>query len=98
MNDFGELAIGHFAGIGARGMENGAAGTVDCAGVVAIEWADVGVGRIRGVHVGETFPSFANTDDGAAQMSGAIDDRLDDGIKAGNVAAAGKDGDFIFSH
>jgi hypothetical protein len=46
--------------------------------------------------VGETFPSFANADYGAAKFAGAIDDRLDDGIEAGNVPTAGEDGDFVF--
>jgi hypothetical protein len=88
-DDFGELGFDHFARVGARGMEDGAAGAIDGSRVLAVERANVGVGRIGGIHVGETFPAFADADDGAAELAGAIDDGFDDGIKAGHVAAAG---------
>src|SRR4029077_9248289 len=92
----GELRFDHFARVGARGVQDSAAGAVNGAGVFAIERANVGVGGIRGIHVREAFPAFADADDGAAEFRGAIDDGLDDGIQAGHVAAAGEDGDFVF--
>ena len=46
--------------------------------------------------MGETFPTFADADDRATELAGAIDDGLYDGIQSRNVAAAGEDGDFVF--
>src|SRR5882762_2221749 len=91
-----ELGFDHLARVGTRGVEYGAARAIDGAGIFAIEWANVRVGGIGGIHMGKTLPAFADADDGAAELAGAIDDGLDDGIQAGNVAAAGEDSDFIF--
>src|SRR6267142_5761209 len=95
-DDLRELGFNHLARVGTRGVEYGAARAIDGAGIFAIEWANVRVGGISGVHVGKAFPAFANADDRAAELAGAINDGLDDRIEAGNVAAAGEDGDFIF--
>src|SRR5882762_10529187 len=95
-DDLRELSFNHLARVGARGVEYGAAGAIDGAGIFAIEWANVRVGGIGGIHVGEAFPAFADADDGATELAGAVDYGLDDWVQAGNVAAAGEDGDFIF--
>ena len=96
VNVCGQLAFGHFARIGARGVQHGAAGAVDGAGVVARERANVD-GVVVGVgHVGEAFPAFANADHLAAHFGRAIDDGLDHGIQAGHVAAACQNADIIF--
>src|SRR5882762_4683957 len=68
-----ELGFNHLARVGARGVEYGAARAIDGAGIFAIERANVRVGGIRGIHVGETFPAFADADDGAAELAGAVD-------------------------
>ena len=68
---------GHFARIGARRVQDGAAGAVDGARVVARERANID-GILVGVgHVGQSFPPLANADDLAAHFFRAIDDGLD---------------------
>jgi hypothetical protein len=77
-------------------VQHGAAGAIDGASIFTIEGTDVRIGAIRGIHVGETFPSFANADYGAAEFRRAVDHGFDYGIEAGHVAPAGQDGDLIF--
>src|SRR5882762_9324654 len=91
-----ELGFNHLPRVGARGVEYGAARTIDGARIFAIEWTNVRVGGIGGIHMGKTLPAFADADDGAAELAGAVDYGFDDWVQAGNVAAAGEDGDFIF--
>ena len=88
-DDLRELGFDHFARVSARGVEYGAARAIDRAGIFAIERTNVRVGGIGGIHMSKTLPAFANADDGAAELAGAVDYGLDDGIEAGNVAAAG---------
>ena len=90
-----QFGLGHFARIGARGVENSAAGAIDGARVVSGERADVDGIFVRG-HVGETLPPFADADHLAAHFRRAVHDRLDDGIQTGNVAAACQDANVIF--
>src|SRR6266446_5118704 len=77
-NALGEFGFGHFARVGARGVEDSAAGAIDGASVFAVERANVGVGGVGRIHVGEAFPSLADADHGTAKFGGAVDDGLDD--------------------
>jgi hypothetical protein len=77
-------------------LQDGAAGAVDGAGVVAGQRANVDGIFVRVGHVGQAFPAFANADYLAAHFLGAIDDRLDYRIQTGHVAAACEDTDIIF--
>src|SRR5256885_25023 len=87
----GQLGLQHFARIGARSVQDGAASAIDGAGVFAIQWPDVyGIGYMRGIHVRQTFPSFADADHLTAEFAGAIHYRLDHRIQAWNVAEIGR--------
>ena len=83
-----------FARVRPRGVEDRAAGAVDRPGVVPVERAEVvGVGAGAGPDVGQALPAAADADDVVADLGGAVDDALDDGVEAGDVAAAGQDPD-----
>src|SRR5712692_5691057 len=92
----GKLGFGHFARVGTRGVQDGAAGAVDGAGIFTIERADVGIGFVGGVHVRKTLPALANSDDGSPQFASTINHRFDHGVQARDVASSGEDRDFVF--
>src|SRR5882724_2200691 len=48
-----ELGFNHLPRVGARGVEYGAARTIDGARIFAIEWTNVRVGGIGGIHMGK---------------------------------------------
>ena len=83
-NIFRKLGGGHFARIGARGVQDGAAGAVDGARVFARELANIKivVGAI-GIEMREPFPSAANAGDGAADLAGAVVTDLMTGFRPG---------------
>ncbi len=80
--------------VGPRGVQDGTAGAVDGAGVLASKQADVGrVEVLRGVHVSQALPAAANADHLAVHLAGPVDHGLDDGVQPGDVPAAGEDAD-----
>ena len=80
----------HLGGIGARGMQDGAAGAVDPSRIVAIEDADIFGIELRSlVEVGQSFPAAANAQHLIIHVRRLIDDALDDGVQAGNISTAG---------
>src|SRR5271156_1003796 len=86
----GNFVGGDFAGIGAGSVQSGAAPAVNGASIFAGELAiEAVVAGVGGIHVGETFPAFANAGDGVTHFSGAVDHGFDYGVQAGDVATAG---------
>ena len=94
-HDRRELVGPHPFRIGAARVEVRAAGPVDGPGVQAVKRADVLEVRLGArPHVGESLPAAAQAGHLEAELAGAIDHALDDGVEAGNVAASGEDADF----
>jgi hypothetical protein len=78
--------------LGASGARS--AGAVDRPGVPAVERPDVLLVKVGArPHVGQGLPAPAEADHLEAELGGAIDDALDDGVEAGDVAAPGEDAD-----
>src|SRR5580704_10398061 len=96
----GNFVGGDFARIGAGSVQPGAAAAVNGASIFAGELAvEAVVAAVGLIHVGETFPPFANARDGVTHFGGAIDDGFDYGIKARDVPAACQDADILaFRH
>ena len=83
----------HLARIGARGMQGGAAEAFDGADLLAAERARPAVLRCRGgfgIEVEQPGPTAANPRHVPTLVRRPVDDGLDTGIEAGNVAAAGQ--------
>jgi hypothetical protein len=93
--EVGDLIDAHPARVGPGGVEEGAAGAVDRPHHLGGEIDEVvgeGAG-IVGVGVEQAAPAAADADNLVTLGRHPIDDRLDAGIQAGNVAAAGQDSD-----
>jgi hypothetical protein len=90
----------HLAGVGSRGVQDGATGPLDRPGVDPVERTEVVLGRrIARPQVGEPLPATADAEGGVPDLGGAVDHALDDGVEARDVASAGQDGDaFRFGH
>src|SRR5664279_1887032 len=89
-----KLAGLHLARVRPGRVQPRAAGAIDRAGIGPIERHDVV--RIQAgarLHVGQAFPAAPDAHDLVAKLSCAIDDALDDGIEAGDVAASREDAD-----
>ena len=92
----GERVGPNFAGIGARGMEDGAARAVDRARAVAGERHDgtrPGAGIVVRVERQRAGPTAPEADDLPAEILGQVDHRLDRRIETRDVAAAGENCD-----
>ena len=91
-----QTAVAHLARVRPRGVQDRAAGPVDGPGVVAVERPEVvGVGSELRADVGQPFPAAADPEDLVAHLGRAVDDALDDGVEARDVAAAGQDPDAL---
>src|SRR6267143_2109659 len=95
----GYVGLAYAAGIGARGMEKGAAGAAGAIDdflvqqnkvvrIVVILFAD---------HVHEPGPAVANADDLITLAQGAECDATNRGVQTGNVAASGENANDTFS-
>src|SRR6185436_8995163 len=84
----------HLARVRPRGVEDGPAGALDRSRVDPIERPDVvRIEVLADAQVREALPATPDPEHGMPDLRGAIDDALDDGVQAGNVATAGQDGD-----
>ena len=84
----------HPTGVRPRGVQDGAAGPVDGAGVGPVEDPQVVRIELGGrPDMGQALPAAAESEDVVARLGRSIDDALDDGVEAGDVTAAGQDGD-----
>ena len=83
----------HLGGVGAAGVQEGAAGAIDGPGDEAVEGQDVAALALRVVEVemGQALPAAANADDFAVEFGGAVGDFLDHRVKTRDVAAASED-------
>ena len=95
-----QAGAAHLAHVRPRGVKDGPAGPLDRPGVRPVERSEVGlVGLGTGPEMGEPLPAAADAEGGVAGLGRAVDDALDDGVEAGDVAAAGQDRDaFRFGH
>ena len=89
----GNAAFAYFAGIGARGVEEGASGAAGAVDDVFGEELEVVcvVGIFVADDVDEPSPAAAQADDLVAFADGANGDGADCGVEAGDIAAAGQD-------
>src|SRR6516162_1309174 len=88
----------HLGGVGASGMQRGAAASVDGAGVLAVQRDNVAgpAGRILEIEVRERLPAATQTENLDVVLAAAVGNALDDCVEAGDVPAAGENADALF--
>ncbi len=81
-------------------MEKGATVAIDGAGVFAVEGKDIvrAAGRVVQIHMRQAFPPAPNADDLAVGVAGSVNNSLNHGIQARDVAAAGENPNSFCCH
>ncbi len=90
----------HLGRVRPRRVEDGAAGAVDGARVLAAERQEVprAARRLLEVQVGEALPAEPDPDHLDAVLGAPVGDALDDRVEARDVSAAGEDADALDRH